>query len=228
MLPILRILPVGGVFFAIMILVLSLGAPGSSRSGMGRGMLMSARGPLMQIDEHPEWRQFLIHAALQRADEIARLRDLPNDPVRETPPEEAKPEEAKVAGLPAERNDTDPEDITGTISDAPAATLPIEIGETSSTELPAMTPEDKPPMVKIPGRVKPQNAIKRKTVHRLRRPKAAAKLQPPPPPFNIFEAIFGSPTTKPAVSAATQTARPQANRPQANQQTAGRVDTSQR
>jgi hypothetical protein len=44
----------------------------------------------------------------------------------------------KVAGLPTERNDTDLEadDETGSIVQPPPATIPIDIGETSSTELP--------------------------------------------------------------------------------------------
>jgi hypothetical protein len=61
MLPILRIIPVGGVFLAIMILVLSLSPPGGSRPGMPRALL-AARGPLIESDEHPEWRQMLILA----------------------------------------------------------------------------------------------------------------------------------------------------------------------
>ena len=56
MLPILRIITVGGVSLAIAILVLSLGTPGGSRSGMTAAKF-SARGPLQQIDDHPEWRQ---------------------------------------------------------------------------------------------------------------------------------------------------------------------------
>ena len=211
MLPILRIIPVGGVFLAIMILALSLGAPSGSRSGLGRGMLSPARGPLMQIDEHPEWRQFLIRAAVRRADELSQLRNLPDEPVRN-----GVPDEAKVAGLPVERSDADPEDITGTISEAPAASIPIDIGETSSTELPTLRPDDKPPVIKIPGRMKSQAENRRKTAHRVRRAKVAKPA--PPQPLNLFEAIFGVAATKQASAAA----------PQANQQSAARSDASQR
>ena len=109
-------------------------------------MLSAARGPLMQIGEHPEWRQFLIRAAVQRADELSQLRDLPDAPVRDD-----VQDEAKVAGLPVERSDADPEDITGTISEAPAASIPIDIGETSSTELPTLRPDDKPPVIRNSG-----------------------------------------------------------------------------
>jgi hypothetical protein len=172
MLPILRIIPVGGVFLAIMILVLSLGAPGGSRNNVTTATL-SARGPLQQIDDHPEWRQSLIRAALQRADELSLLRDLRDDPVRDT-----APDEINVAGLPIERSDAEPEDITGTIIEAPAATIPIDIGASSSSELPAITPEDIPPTIKMPERVKSNIENRRKTVRRMRR----AKVVKPAPP----------------------------------------------
>ena len=65
-----------------------------------------ARGALVDRDRHPEVRQFLILAALKRASELSRLRDLPDLPVRSEDP----PETAKVAGLPAERTDAEPEE----------------------------------------------------------------------------------------------------------------------
>ncbi len=204
MLPILRIIPVGGVFLAIMILVLSLGAPGGSRSGMTSGML-PARGPLLQIDDHPEWRQSLIRAALQRADELNNLRDLRDDPAPDT-----APDEVKVAGLPVERIDAEPEDVTGTINEAPAATIPIDIGASSSAELPVITPEDQP-VITIPERVKSSIENRRKTVRRVRRAKVA-RPAPPAPSFNLFEAIFGTASTQQASNAA----------PPANQRSAGR------
>lgn len=183
MLPILRIIPVGGVFLAIMILVLALGAPGGSRSGKGPAML-SARGPLLQIDQHPEWRQFLIQAALQRADELAHLRELADEPLRDNAQDPA----VKFAVLPVERSDAEPEDVTGSINVAPTATIPIEIGETSSIELPVIAPEERLPVVK-PGQVKSKIEIKKKIVRRFRRAKPPAK--PEPAPLNIFEVIFG-------------------------------------
>lgn len=210
MLPFLRIITVGGVSLAIAILVLSLGAPGGSRSSMTAAKF-SARGPLQQIDDHPEWRQSLIRAALQRADELNHLRDLPDDPVRE-----AAPDETKVAGLPVERSDAEPEDITGTIHEAPSATIPIDIGASSSTELPAITPEDNPPVIKIPERVKSQTENRRKTARRIRRAKVVKPA--PPAPLNIFEAIFGTASTQQASAAA----------PPASQQSTRRADASQR
>lgn len=207
MLPILRIIPVGGVFLAIAILVLSLNAPGGSR--IGRAPLLAARGPLLQIDDHPEWRQMLIRAALQRAGELNHLRDLPDEPVRNTP------EEPQVAGFPVERSDADPADITGTINEAPAATIPIDIGETSSTELPTIRPDDKPPEINTPARLKSLNVNHRKVARRLHHPKP---VKPEPPVPNFFETLFGATPAQQPSSAAVQK----------NQPPTGRLKTSQR
>ena len=182
MLPILRILPVGGVLLAITILVLALSPPG----GLHRELTpadLSARGALMQLSEHPEWRQFLIRAALRRADELDHLRELPDPP-------RGQPDASRFVGLPANRNGADPDDTTGSISDMPSLTIPIEIGEPSSTELPVMPVEERPPVVKTPERVKAPNENRKPAVPRARR----AKAQPPKPEpaqFNLFEKLFG-------------------------------------
>jgi hypothetical protein len=84
MLPILRILPVGGVLLAILLLILALNPPGSPRSQTAPS-LVTARGALMERSHHPEWRQLLILAATRRANELSRLRDLPDTPVRTAP-----------------------------------------------------------------------------------------------------------------------------------------------
>jgi hypothetical protein len=168
MLPILRLIPVGGVLLAIMILVLALSPPGGLHPVLPAANL-PARGALMQLREHPEWRQFLILAATRRADELNRLRDLPDTAVRTASPKNTR----KVAGLPAERADAEPDDETGSISGMPGVTIPIEIGETSSTELPVTAPEEKPPVIRTPKRVKaPAESRKNKGVIRARRAKS--------------------------------------------------------
>src|SRR5665647_2630193 len=203
MLPILRIIPVGGVFLAIVILVLSLSPPGGSRPGMPRALLAS-RGPLIEKDEHPEGRQMLLLAAVRRADEVSRLRELPdttfvieipqdtnNDPNKDADTEK---DADKIAGLPSDRNDADPEDVTGSINEMPGATIPIDIGETSSTELPMKTPEESPPVIKTPERAKPPRESRRKNRYHASRTAAvvAAPKTKVPPPFNLLEIIFGS------------------------------------
>ena len=194
MLPILRILPVGGVLLAIMLLVLALNPPDGSRTQMAPSV-GPMRGAMIARSEHPEWRQFLMLAAIRRADELNRLRELPDTPTRT----DAAP---KVAGLPTGRSDTDPEadDQTGSIVQPPAATIPIDIGETSSFELPVAAPEEQPPAI----RVKSRNESRIRGAHHARRSKTPGKSETPAT-FNLFEPLFGEQKSrqKPKVGANT-------------------------
>jgi hypothetical protein len=207
MLPILRILPVGGVLLAIVLLALALSSPDGSRAQLMPNMA-PVRGAMIERGEHPEWRQFLILAAIQRADELSRLRELPDTPTRSEPP----PAAPKVAGLPTDRSDADPEadDVTGSVMQPPAATIPVEIGEASSFELPVVAPEEAPPVIRTPQPVKSRNESRLKGTQHARRARAPAKPEPPAP-FNLFELLFGPAPAKPAptvgVSANTRQAR---------------------
>jgi hypothetical protein len=193
MLPILRILPVGGVLLAIMLLALALSSPDRPRAQLMPNVA-PVRGAMIERGEHPEWRQFLILAAIRRADELNRLRDLPDTPTRT----DAAPAAPEIAGLPTERSASDPEDNddTGSIAQPPAATIPIEIGESSSFELPVAAPEEKPPVVRTPQRVKSRNESRIKGVQHARRARAPATSELPAP-LNIFEALFGNQKTTP-------------------------------
>ena len=99
--------------------------PGANSAGRLSWPLSSpgvlARGALSDRDRQAETRQFLIHAALKRADQLSRLRDLPDTP---THSEEPQPQ---LAGLPAERSDVDPEE-SGSTNATPATTIPIDRG----------------------------------------------------------------------------------------------------
>jgi hypothetical protein len=160
MLPILRIIPVGGVLLAIAILVLALNPPAGPHVHFTSAMT-PARGALIARGEHPEWRQFLILAALRRADELSKLRDLPDTPTRTAPlvrgavmqpakPEPGKaPDAGQVAGV--QPNLPDQEDITGTVQ-SPDAAIPVDIGESSSAELPVIPHQERPPVMMMPAR----------------------------------------------------------------------------
>lgn len=127
MLPILRVLPVGGVLLAIVLLVLALSPPDGSRARSGPHVPL-VHGAMIDRNEHPEWRQFLILAAIRRADELNRLLALQDD-----------------------------DDVTASIAKPPAATIPIDIGEASSFELPVAPPEEeKPSVMTAPQRARQQ------------------------------------------------------------------------
>jgi len=172
MLPILRILPVGGVLLAILILVLAMSPPDASRSPLTT-TIAPARGALVDRERHPEMRQFLIQAAVKRADELNRLRELPDAP-KNAP---------RVAGLPGTRTDADP-DESGSINEAPTVSIPIEIGEPSLTELPVTKHDESSTAAKTadPAKARPR------VVHRARRPKVGPSPQP-----GLFDFLFGTP-----------------------------------
>jgi hypothetical protein len=71
--------------------------------------------------------------------------------------------------------------------------LPLNIGETSSTELTLITPEEKPPTLKSPERKTPIESRK-KTPHRAHQAKKPAKTQPAAAP-DLLEMLFGGQRT---------------------------------
>ena len=134
---------------------------------------MPARGALSDRDRQAETRQFLIHAALKRADQLSRLRDLPD-----TPAHSEEPQPAAVAGLPAERSDADPEE-SRSINEMPANTIPIEV--------PIPSPQDTPLTVSRPEQFKAQ----RDTRRRVERPRRTTVTGTQSRPLNFFEILFG-------------------------------------
>jgi hypothetical protein len=249
MLPILRILPVGGVLLAIFILVLALSPPDGSRAPLNT-TIAPARGALLVREHHPETRQFLIMAALKRADELNRLRELPDTPTRTAPapaepvavepattePDATAPpvEEQKVAGLPTDRTEADPDPEEPAATETPNVIIPVESGEASAPELPVSPPEtnstvEKPQQAKTPAKehakeqTKPQQReIRRRVVHRPRRARATASA--PQRPFNLFEVLFGGQKYRyPAQTSGNQ----QAAQGQSQQQTASAAQSAQ-
>lgn len=259
MLPLLRIIPIGGVGAAVLILVLALSPPREPRHGVSPEMVL-ARGPLIDRSEHPEWPQFLILTAFRRAGELLKLRDLPDTPTvtdpivlpRErpaialTPPPSAPPPDSgvesaakaldvarredlappappattdivrapaadtaapaapaatdtRVAVLPQERPAIEPDrdTTTGSISASnDTTTIPVDIGETSSTELPIVLPPERPPVLRVIERSS-HLAPRKRAPRRARtaaRPAKRSNVQPASE-VNLFEALFDNSKT---------------------------------
>ena len=147
MLPIFRTIPVGGVLLAIAIVLLALKPPrATSRSEPGD--LVMARGALINRNDHPEWRQFLILAALRRAGELERLRDLHDTVVHRAP------SAAPTATAP----DPQAADIVATPTDA---TPQVELKPEAKTD-------DKTAAVEMIGAPTPRNPPRRRKSPRQR------------------------------------------------------------
>jgi hypothetical protein len=169
MLPLLRILPAAGVLLSLVIFLLAATPP------RGSGLPHTpapARGALIDAAEHPEWRQFVLQAAYRRADEIGRLRDLPDTPVRMPTPEpepepvvpaiEPEPEPTAAAAEPALETKPGPAIAAQPASDPPrtvaalpqpeeiapqpasAAAQPVEVNETAAADIRAVLPRERP------------------------------------------------------------------------------------
>ncbi len=197
MLPILRTTLLGGALAAAAFLA-GFAIPEISRPHFAQ-FQGPARGPLQDAANHPEWKQMLVRAALQRAQEVERLRELPGH--------NAATPGTTLATLPPGRADTDPDDATASVTDAPETVLQIEIGETSSTELPVGTPAILPAPPERPQSLQPGNRTELKPPVRKRKARVR-KLKPDnkaaETPTNPFAAMFGSSSTPVKTTSQTQ------------------------
>ena len=207
-LPLFRTILVGGV---LVMLALLAGFATSGRATSAKAVA-PARGPLIDVAEHPEWKQFLIHAAYQRSDEVDRLKDLPGTPtivpaplIEEPPPatpselpavEQVPPqsEPEMLAALSPVLDDSLPAEPASSAEASPAD-LPIDIGEASATELP-ITIQDLPVPIERPQSLKRLNETHRtvkpaKRRHAKAQRPAAPKSQPTPQP-DFFSSLFGN------------------------------------
>lgn len=140
MFPTLRLL-LAGVSALFLVTLGALSLTSTSPPGIPARVVTAAfapRGPLISADDHPEWRPFLVQAALRRADELAKLRALPDR-------DGANGAHLRWVSLPAAPQDQAPADAVESLNEIPSATLPIDIGEASSTELPVGPVEETPP-----------------------------------------------------------------------------------
>ena len=91
MLRIAWIIPGGGVLLAIVLLALAFRAPDRSHSQLMPNVALVWEGQahvnrmsvaMIEQGKHPEWRQFVIPGAIQRANELNSLYELPDAPAR--------------------------------------------------------------------------------------------------------------------------------------------------
>ena len=167
-LPILRTTLLGSVFLTLALLA-GFAVHEPVRPQLSH-VVAPARGPLIEANEHPEWKQFLVQAAFRRADELERLHDLPASPMTieaviepavikaenvevAVDPEQADPPAAQVAAIAPERDPDVIEDITASIDEKPTGMLPVEIGASSAAELP-LTEQETIPQVRQPETLK--------------------------------------------------------------------------
>lgn len=152
MLRIAWILPGSGVLLAIVLLALAFRAPDRSHSQLMPNVALVWEGQahvnrmsvaMIEQGKHPEWRQFVILDAIQRANELNSLYELPDAPART----ETAPAAPTIAQLPADRS-ADPEDNNDEIVlsvQAPTATVPVDIGAFLSVK-PVVTQEETQPV----------------------------------------------------------------------------------
>lgn len=151
MVPILRTISVGGVLIALLLFVLALSPPGGSLTH-----LAGLDAPAVDGREHAQWQRFVMPMALHRA---APLQDLVT----------------LRAGNAAGGTTA----LSGWMgAEAAAATIPLEIGEASSTELPLAPSEELPPVIMRPEPITSSQPAQRK---------AMRWVNPQPPPVSEFK-----------------------------------------
>ena len=106
-----------------------------------------------------------------------------------------------VAAVPNDRSDAEPEDVTGTIVQSPGAAIPVDIGESSSAELPVIPHQERPPVI-TPARAKVRHESRatpelttpqaKKTVRYRRRARPATPKQQTAAQPNLLDALFGT------------------------------------
>jgi hypothetical protein len=153
MVPILRTISVGGVLIALLLLVLAVSPPGGSIRHLAR---LDTPVPSVDGSESTEGQRFVMPTGLHRA---ARLEDLVTLRAGNA-----------VGGATA---------LSGWMGTAAvAATIPLEIGEASSTELPVVPSEELPPVIMRPEPITGSVPAQRRAIR---------WVNPEPPPVSEFK-----------------------------------------
>ncbi len=113
-------------------------------------------------------------AAIRRAHEIGRLRDLPDRPTRT----ETAPSPGTIAELPDKSRDSDAQDNTASIPAELGSVLPLDIGETSSFELPISQTPEQPPIIRLQRQPPRESEMTKPEIQRLRA-RYARHVKPP-------------------------------------------------
>jgi hypothetical protein len=144
-----------------------------------------------------------------------------NTPIATEPVPMPERKPTKLAALPVERATSEPardDDVTGTVADSSNATIPVDIGEASSTELPIVLPRERPVILRRPHRAEPRRHV----AHPRRVKKVAPKPKLPgneqqASQVNLFEQLFDNNNAAKGKPAA---ARTRGGKPTAAQSTA--------
>jgi hypothetical protein len=189
MLPLLRVTLLGCVLIATLGLAAGFKIAAAPEPNFAR-LERPARGALIDPERHPEWKQFVVRAAYRRAEELDRLRTLHDRPAAAypiaQPADPAPPEATQTAGLPAtEARPDEDDDVTGSVTErAINDVIPIDIGETSSTELPVGPPAtivpEQPKRLQFPDESSAMPDVKPETAATAE-PKPAAGTKPAAP-----------------------------------------------
>jgi hypothetical protein len=153
----------------------------------------SARGAMIDRNDHPEWRQFLVQAAMRRADELARLRELPDQP-------DVNAIQLRWASLPVSPQDPIPDDAADPTAELPTA-LSVNRPTTSPSEPQANEAPAAEPAVntETAAAISPAVAVIVPAVAKKKPVRRTAKRAPPQPmeETNPFAALFGqNPSTQ--------------------------------
>lgn len=137
------------------------------------------RGAMIDRNNHPEWQPFLLQAALRRADELSRLRDLPDQP-------DPNAVAFQLASLPLDPRDQAPNDIVEPSAELPAPSAPETVPAVEIKMEPDITASVKPVAESRPA------AAKKKPVRKIVR---RSKPTQPATPANPFATLFGNTST---------------------------------